>query len=263
MTRPSNPHRVNDMPRPRAILWDVDGTLAETERDAHRVAFNVAFETLGLSWRWDGVLYGQLLRIAGGRERLLHFLSSRMDAPPAGKEREALSAELHRRKNHHYAQLMSGGRIPLREGVLGLMQQCRDQEVLMGIATTTSRSNLVALLSAHLGAGWPSWFAAVVCGEDVTRKKPDPEVYALALAQLRLAASDVVAIEDSPDGTLAARRAGIPVVVTRSVYFSKTAIEGATAIGPGLHTRDGWTPPPRSAAGDSPHITLDDLAAWL
>jgi HAD superfamily hydrolase (TIGR01509 family) len=263
MTRPSNPRRVNVTRRPRAILWDVDGTLAETERDAHRVAFNVAFETLGLSWRWNEALYGQLLRIAGGRERLLHFLSSQQDAPPAGKEREALAAELHRRKNHHYAQLVSEGRIPLREGVHGLMQQCRDQEVLMGIATTTSRSNLVALLSAHLGAGWPSWFAAVVCGEDVTRKKSDPEVYALALAQLRLAASDVVAIEDSPDGTLAARRAGIPVVVTRSVYFSKTHIEGATAIGPGLHTRDGWTPPPRSAAGDSPHITLDDLAAWL
>jgi HAD superfamily hydrolase (TIGR01509 family) len=174
-----------------------------------------------------------------------------------------LAAELHQRKNHHYAQLVSGGRIPLRVGVLGLMRQCREQHVAMGIATTTSRSNLGALLSAHLGAEWSSWFAAVVCGEDVTRKKPDPEVYELALAQLQLAARDVVAIEDSPDGTLAARRAGVPVVVTRSIYFSTTPIEGAVAIGPGLHTRDGWTPPPRSAAGASPHITLDDLAAWL
>jgi HAD superfamily hydrolase (TIGR01509 family) len=263
MTRPSNPRRVNVMPRPRAILWDVDGTLAETERDAHRVAFNLAFESLGLPWRWDEALYGELLRIAGGRERLLHFFASRADAPPAGREREALAAELHRRKNDHYAAIVRGGGIPLREGVLGLMQQCRERGVRMGIATTTSRSNLAALLSAHLGAEWPSWFAAAVCGEDVTRKKPDPEAYDLARAQLELAACDVVAIEDSPDGTLAARRAGIPVVVTRSVYFSTTPIEGATAIGPGLHTRDGWTPPPQSAAGTSPHITLDDLAAWL
>lgn len=263
MTRPLNPRPVNDRSRLQAILWDVDGTLAETERDAHRVAFNLAFESFGLPWHWDVPLYGQLLRVAGGRERLLHFFAARPDAPPTANEREALAAELHRCKNRHYAELVRGGRIPLRDGVLDLMQQCRDQGLRLGIATTTSRSNLGALLATHLGPQWPTWFGSIVCGEDVARKKPDPEVYRLALAQLELAAGEVVAIEDSPDGTLAARRAGIPVVVTRSVYFAQTPIEGAIAIGPGLHTRLGWTPAPQLAAGTGPHVTLDDLVAWL
>jgi beta-phosphoglucomutase-like phosphatase (HAD superfamily) len=147
--------------------------------------------------------------------------------------------------------------------VLPLLQECRHRGRRMGIATTTSRANLDALLSTHLGPGWTAWFACVVCGEDVARKKPDPEVYELALAKLRLAPEDVLAIEDSPDGTLAARRAGIPVVVTRSVYFAQTPIEGAAAIGPGLHTRRDWTPAPRPFAGGDDRIALDDFAAWV
>jgi phosphoglycolate phosphatase-like HAD superfamily hydrolase len=87
----------------RAILWDVDGTLAETERDGHRVAFNQAFEALGLTWRWDEAHYGRLLAVAGGRERLLHDMTSRSDAPALAQQREELAAELHRRKNRFYA----------------------------------------------------------------------------------------------------------------------------------------------------------------
>jgi HAD superfamily hydrolase (TIGR01509 family) len=251
------------MTRPQAILWDVDGTLAETERDAHRVAFNLAFESLGLAWRWDEAGYGPLLRVAGGRERLLHFFATADDAPRSASDREALAAELHRRKNRYYADLVTGGQVPLREGVLAMLQECRHRGCTMGIATTTSRSNLHALLSTHVGPEWTQWFASIVCGEDVARKKPDPEVYQLALVRLRLAPADVLAIEDSPDGTLAARRAGIPVVVTRSVYFAQTPIEGAAAIGPGLNTRRDWTPAPRTSARGDERITLDDLAAWV
>ena len=245
----------------KAVLWDVDGTLAETERDGHRVAFNVAFEALGLPWSWDEARYGDLLRITGGRERLMHDMTTRSDAPPTAAEREALARDLHLRKNTHFAQLVRSGQLPLRAGVENLMRECDERGVRMGIATTTSRVNVEALLHMHLGPRWRDRFAAVVCGEDVRQKKPDPEVYLLALQALGIAALQAVAIEDSPGGVAAARAANIPVVVTRSAYFMHAAIEGALAIGPGLHQRHGWRPALQSAAPGTP-VGLEDILAW-
>ena len=161
------------MSRLKALLWDVDGTLAETERDGHRVAFNQAFEASGVPWRWDEAHYGELLRITGGRERLLFDMSTRDDAP-APAERDAVARAIHARKNAIYAELVRSTGIPMREGVLNLMQQCRERGVRMGIATTTSRSNVDALLRMHLGPRWAEGFAVIVCGEDVQRKNPTP-----------------------------------------------------------------------------------------
>ena len=104
----------------QALLWDVDGTLAESERDGHRVAFNLAFEACGVPWRWDEARYGELLRITGGRERLLHDMQTQSDAPTMAAERAALAAAIHQRKNQFYAELVRGGGIPLREGVVEL-----------------------------------------------------------------------------------------------------------------------------------------------
>lgn len=246
----------------QALLWDVDGTLAESERDGHRVAFNQAFEACGVPWRWDEARYGELLRITGGRERLLHDMQVQPDAPTLAAERAALAAAIHHRKNAFYADLVRNGGIPLREGVLELMRQCRAAGVPMGIATTTSRVNVDALLRFHLGAHWADEFAVLVCGEDVQHKKPDPEVYLRALQGLAIGPLDVVAIEDSPGGVAAARAAGIPVVVTLSAYFGGATIEGAVAIGPGLHTRHGWRPEPGAAADDRRGIGIDDIAGW-
>ena len=154
---------------------------------------------------------------------------------------------------------MASGAIPLREGVMPLMRQCRDAGVCMGIATTTSRSDLEALMRAHLGCEWMQWFGAVVCGEDVTQKKPDPEVYAQALRALDVGLLDAVAIEDAPGGVAAAQAAGIAVVVTRSAYFASAPIEGAIAVGPGLHQRRGWRP---ALEGDvDAGVSLSDIAA--
>ncbi|HMV33525.1 MAG TPA: haloacid dehalogenase-like hydrolase, partial [Gemmatimonadales bacterium] len=137
-----------------AVLWDVDGTLAETERDGHRVAFNRAFEAAGLPWRWDVERYGVLLDVAGGRERLLHDMTTRDDAPTGPEARLALARELHARKNAIYAELVGGGRVPLRAGVRALLEECRAAGVALGIVTTTSRANVDALLSGHLGPAW-------------------------------------------------------------------------------------------------------------
>jgi HAD superfamily hydrolase (TIGR01509 family) len=245
-----------------ALLWDVDGTLAESERDGHRVAFNLAFEACGVPWRWNEARYGELLRVTGGRERLLHDMQTQPDAPTMGAERAALATAIHQRKNHFYAELVRSGGIPLREGVVELMQQCHARSVRMGIATTTSRTNVDALMRHHLGAHWADGFAVLVCGEDVQHKKPDPEVYVRALQGLGIGPLHAVAIEDSPGGVAAARAAGIPVVVTLSAYFGRATIEGAVAIGPGLHTRQGWRPGLVVPPGDRCGVGLDDIAGW-
>lgn len=252
------------MTRIKAVLWDVDGTVAETERDGHRVAFNQAFEACGVPWRWDEIAYGDLLRVTGGRERLMHDMNSRTDAPALAGQRDALAREIHAHKNAIYADLVKRGGIPLREGVLALMQECRGRGVRMGVTTTTSRSNVAALFKVHLGAQWQDWFSVLVCGEDVHRKKPDPEVYLSALRQLGVSPLEAVAIEDSPGGVEAARAAHVPVVVTRSAYFAKVAIEGATAIGPGLHDRRDWRPALGLQPADPVRTTvgLDDIDGW-
>ena len=244
----------------KALLWDVDGTLAETERDGHRLAFNQAFDSMGLPWRWDEAHYGRLLAITGGRERLLHDLSTRSDAPTLAQQREALAAELHQRKNRFYADLVAGGGFALRGGVRELMAECSAQGVAMAITTTTSRSNVQALMAAHFGPSWPSLFGAVVCGEDVHRKKPDPAVFEQALQQLKLGPLQALAIEDSPGGVAAARAAHVPVLVTLSAYFENATLEGAIAIGPGLDRRAGWRPAlPAPTEG---RVTLADLRQW-
>ena len=244
----------------RALLWDVDGTLAETERDGHRVAFNLAFEALQIPWRWDETHYGDLLSVTGGRERLLADMARRSDAPGSAAERDALARELHALKNRHYAALVHEGRLPLRPGVVELIDEAESEGLVQAITTTTSRSNADALLSVTLGPRWQQRFAAVVCGEDVQRKKPDPEVFQLALQSLGLGPLEAVALEDSPGGVAAARAADVPVIVTRSVYFETTTLEGAIAIGPGLHARAGWEP---ALAGAEGGVGIDDIRAWF
>lgn len=245
----------------KALLWDVDGTLAETERDVHRVAFNQAFEAAGLPWRWDEARYGELLRITGGRERLLHDMASHRDAPAIAAERERLARELHASKQAFYSQLLQTHRLALRPGVAELIDEGQREGLRQAIVTTTSRSGVNTLLHGAFGAAWQRHFAAVVCGEDVQAKKPSPEAYELCLQQLAIGPLEAVAFEDSPGGAAAARAAHVPVIVTRSHYFMTATIDGAIAIGAGLHTREGWSPP---CAGPSAQqrVTLDDVRHW-
>lgn len=203
----------------RALLWDVDGTVAETERDGHRVAFNQAFEQAGLPWQWEVEPYGRLLEVTGGRERLLADMARRPGAPPRPEDREALARHLHGLKNERYARLVASGGIGARPGVLEVMRAARSAGLRQAIVTTTSRSNVQALFERLLGADWQAMFDAVCCGEDTQRKKPDPEVYHLALRSLGLAPAEALAIEDSSPGARAAAAAGVPLLLRPSVYF--------------------------------------------
>lgn len=229
----------------KALIWDVDGTVAETERDGHRVAFNAAFEALGLPWRWDVVHYGRLLRVTGGRERLLHDMATRADAPADSAERNTLARELHRRKNAVYRDLVNARGIPARPGVLRLMDECSAAGVMLGIATTTSRCNVMVLFESLLGIGWGRRFDALVCAEEAPLKKPHPQVYQLALQRLGVAPHEAFALEDSPNGLRAARDAGITCGITRSVYFAESDFDGAA-----------WV---RENLDESPAMTLDTL----
>ena len=201
--------------RAAALIFDVDGTLAETE-ELHRQAFNHAFVRHGLDWHWDRAVYKDLLRVTGGKERIRAYHGRRENASPLS---DADIAELHRVKTAHYAGLIETGCCPLRPGVTDLLTAAKARGQRLAIATTTSHGNIDALLSQALGKRWAGDFDAIVAGDDVRDKKPAPDVYLEVLARLKLEASDCVAIEDSANGMIAASRANIPVLITRSMFF--------------------------------------------
>jgi HAD superfamily hydrolase (TIGR01509 family) len=211
----------------RALLWDVDGTIAETEGDGHLVAFNRAFETAGLRWRWGAARYAKLLEVSGGRERLLQDMAGRPDAPSDPASRDELARQLHRIKTGHYARIVAAGAIAARPGVLRVMDEARAAGIAQGIVTTTSRANLDALFPGLFGGGWRERFAAIVCAEDAPRKKPDPQAYGEALARLGVEPAEALAIEDSPNGLQAAAAAGVRCCITRSLFFRDSAFPGA------------------------------------
>ena len=160
------------MNRFRAIMFDVDGTMAETE-EFHRRAFNEAFSYFDLPWNWDVATYGRLLRIAGGRERIRYFWQSlpedRFDLP------DSHINELHRFKTRRYGELVDSGACGLRPGVADLIHRARDGRLRLAIVTTTSRDNIGALLSRNLGPDWNRNFEVIVSGDDVPDKKPEPD----------------------------------------------------------------------------------------
>lgn len=212
---------------PIALIFDVDGTLAETE-ELHREAFNRAFAGAGQPYRWDQETYGDLLLVTGGRRRIEHFLTGSTDLTQA--KIAQVSAGLHRAKNAHFAEVMSDSPIDLRPGVADLLRAARRTGVRLAIATTTSRVNVAALARRFPGELDLGHFEAVVCGEDVSALKPDPEVYRTALDWLGLPAAQCLAFEDTHNGVAAAIGAGVPVVVTPSRYSAGQDFSAATMV---------------------------------
>ena len=208
------------------LIFDVDGTLAETE-GVHRRAFNAAFTESGLAWYWDHRTYRKLLRTTGGKERIQAFSRTRY---PRLVLTDDDVATLHRLKTQHYGRLIAQHTCRLRPGVASLIRNSRVRGQTLAIATTTTSSNIDELLSVTLERNWRNLFAAVVAGDDVARKKPAPDVYLEVLARLGRPASDCLAIEDSANGLKAASAAGVPVLITRSEYFHDDDFSTALAV---------------------------------
>lgn len=222
----------------QAVIFDVDGTLADTERHGHRVAYNQAFEELGADWSWGEALYGDLLDIEGGQERLSHYLAAyRPDFTPQ-EGRDAFIGTAHDRKNRYYHRLLATGAVPLRPGVERLMHEVRGTGLHLAIASSSMRANVRALIEHGLGAGALDWFEAVVTGDDAATKKPDPEIYRRVLERLDLAPTACIAIEDSRNGCNAAIAAGLPTVVTTSSYTANQAFDGALLVADSLGEPD-------------------------
>lgn len=214
----------------KSLLFDVDGTLADTERDGHRPAFNAAFREFGLDWDWDVPLYGELLAVTGGKERMKHYVERFRPDYRKPADFDDLVAELHKAKTRHYTQLLAAGGIPLRPGVARLLREAREAGLILGIATTTTPENVTALLKHSLAEDGADWFAVIAAGDIVPAKKPAPDIYTWALRQLGLSAGECLAFEDSENGIRASRGAGLKTVVTINDYTRDHDFSGALAV---------------------------------
>ena len=217
----------------QAFIFDVDGTIADTE-EAHRVAFNLAFEHHGLGWRWQPTEYRELLKVAGGKERLHSYVDA---LPMGGSERARLKAmvrDVHLDKTRFYSSVVRDGAVPLRAGVARLLEEALSEGHRLAIASTTTAVNIEALLQATLGPRGSGMFAVLACGDQVGRKKPAPDIYQLALRELALPPESAVAFEDSPNGLRAALAAGLATIVTPNFWTEDYEFPGAAAVLPHL-----------------------------
>jgi HAD superfamily hydrolase (TIGR01509 family) len=213
-----------------AFIFDVDGTLADTERDGHRVAFNQAFAEAGLDWRWDEGLYGELLTVTGGKERMRHYLDRYRTDWVRPADLDSLIARLHAAKTRHYTALLAQGGIPLRPGVARLLNEARAAGIRLAIATTTTPENVTVLLEHALAPEAVAWFEVIAAGDVVPAKKPAPDIYQYALEKLGLAPEACLAFEDSENGLRAARGAGLRTVITVNDYTRDQDFTGAAIV---------------------------------
>ena len=217
----------------RALIFDVDGTMADTEA-AHRDAFNAAFAEVGLHWYWDESLYARLLDVAGGKERIRHYWRCVEPEEAAGGVIVETIDAIHAIKTRYYTERMRRGGLPLRPGVRRLMEEADGAGIALAIATTTTSDNLDALLCPALGAHWRDRFRAVCDASTAPVKKPAPDVYYAALCTLGLPADECLALEDSQNGLRAARAAGIPTLITTTGYTARQCFDGALRVLPHL-----------------------------
>jgi HAD superfamily hydrolase (TIGR01509 family) len=220
-----------------AVFFDLDGVIVDTERDGHRVAFNLAFKEYGFDDQWDVDYYHELLRIGGGKERMRHHWETRgFSRPVAAEKIDSLVREMHKRKTEIFVDLIEKGELPLRPGVHRFMQEVEQRGLKLGVCTTSNEKAAEAIIETLLP---DIRFEIVLAGDIVQRKKPDPEVYTLALSRMKLEPGEAFVIEDSRNGVMAAAGAGLRVVATTNEYTENEDLSYADIIVTCLGDPDG------------------------
>ncbi|MDO9101851.1 MAG: HAD-IA family hydrolase [Candidatus Nitrotoga sp.] len=213
----------------KAIIFDVDGTLADTE-EAHRLSFNRTFAENHLDWNWDVALYDKLLKVTGGKERINHFINTHVPGFQKPADYEGFVKHLHLVKTAHYTAMLREGGIPLRPNIKRLITEAKQAGLKLAIATTTSLDNVVTLLQQGLGADSEALFDVIGYGDIVQHKKPAPDIYYWVLERLGLDAADCIALEDSENGLRSSLAAGLKTFITINHYTSKQDFSGASAV---------------------------------
>lgn len=201
-----------------AVIFDVDGTLADTERDGHRVAFNMAFKKAGLDWDWSVEQYQDLLSVTGGKERMQEYMQQIHSPLLQSDQRVQMIQQLHADKNQYYADILAQSRISLRPGINRLINECHNKGITMAIATTTTMSNVDALLNNTLDLDYKECFDLIAAGDIVAAKKPAGDIYQYVIDHLNLNVDECVALEDSANGLMASKSVGLCTLITLNGY---------------------------------------------
>jgi HAD superfamily hydrolase (TIGR01509 family) len=201
----------------QAIIFDCDGVLADTERDGHRVAFNKAFAQKGFAIEWNVKLYGKLLEVSGGKERMRHYFDDH-GWPPDVTDKNALVVELHKLKTDFFMEITESGQLPVRPGIARLVDEAIAANITLAVCSTSHERAVNLVVEKLLGPERKAHFNAILAGDVVSKKKPDPEIYNLASQRLNLEPSECVVVEDTRIGLLAAKAAGMHCIVTTNHY---------------------------------------------
>ena len=221
----------------KAIFWDQDGVIIDTEKDGHRVAFNKMFKEFGHGFEWSVDTYGELLAISGGKERMRHYFTEKGIILEGDPDKDAeLLLTLHKKKTAIFVEMVESGILPLRAGVKRLMKEAMDAGLRLGVCTTANERSANAIAKGMLGE---IDLEFVLAGDVVSKKKPDPEIYLLALERTGLAADECIVVEDSRNGILAAKAAGLRAVATTNIYTEHEDLSDASIVVTSLGDPDG------------------------
>ena len=225
------------MSKIKAVFFDQDGVIIDTERDGHRVSFNMTFKEFGFTDEWSVEYYHELLQIAGGKERMKHHAQTKgFSKPIKPEELDELVKAMHKRKTALFVELIETGKLPLRPGIHRFMKEAMAAGLKIAVCTTSNEQAAKAITGKILS---DIKFELVLAGDVVEKKKPDPEIYNLALSKLGLKPDEVMVVEDSKNGVKASKAAGIQTIVTTNHYTEKEDVEAGDIIVTCLGDPDG------------------------